>query len=468
MVWKRFAPLLLAAALAGAAMAQAPPPEAQLKLPQMQFTEFKLANGLRVVLSVDHTLPVVTESMTFDVGAREEHKGRSGFAHLFEHLMFEGSAHAPKGTFEKLIEGYGGNFNANTHEDYTFYYTTVPSNVLETVMWLDADRMSALNVTAAALKNQISVVKEEKRLRVDNAPYGALVYSGIQEQAFSNWQNSHPVIGSFADLDAATLQDVMEFFHQYYAPDNCVLTIVGDFDAVKTKAMVEHYFGWIPDRSKITPVDTKEPEQTAPRRMTLPDPQAKLPAITMSWHGPERDSQDFYALNMLGELLFDGDSSRMYQALVKNNPLALEVEGGLGFPTGDYSDYRAPGMFSSLVIFKPNATDEEVEKLVMQQIHEVEANGVPAAEMQRLRTKFSSDWIQSEQTTLSRAQLLGLATMFDGSPEKANTELEKFLAVTPEEMAAVARKYLTSAKVNVIVDQPGAATPAAKAQGGGR
>jgi predicted Zn-dependent peptidase len=469
MAWKRFAPLLLTAALAGLAVAQAPPPEAQLKLPQMQFTQFKLSNGLRVVLSVDHTLPVVTESMTFDVGAREEHKGRSGFAHLFEHLMFEGSAHAPKGTFEKLVEGYGGNFNANTHEDYTFYYTTVPSNVLETVMWLDADRMSALNVTEAALKNQISVVKEEKRLRVDNAPYGALVYSGIQEQAFANWQNSHPVIGSFADLDAASLADVQEFFHEYYAPDNCVLTIVGDLDPVKTKAMVEHYFGWIPDRGKITPVDTKEPEQSAPRRMTLPDPQAKLPGLTMSWHGPARGSRDFYALNMLGELLFDGDSSRMYQALVKNNPVALQVEGGLGFPMGDSSDYRSPGLFSSLVIYKPNATAEEVEKLVMQQIHEVEANGVPAGEMQRLRTKFSSDWIQSEQTTLSRAQLLGLATMFDGSPEKANTELQNFMAVTPEEMQAVARQYLTSAKVNVIVDQPGAAAaPAAKAQGGVR
>jgi len=468
MAWKRFAPLLLAAALTALGMAQTPSPEAQLKLPQMQFTQFKLSNGLRVVLSADHTLPVVTESMIFDVGARDEHKGRSGFAHLFEHLMFEGSAHAPKGTFEKLIEGYGGNFNANTHEDYTFYYTTVPSNVLETAMWLDADRISALNVTEAALKNQISVVKEEKRLRMDNAPYGPLMYSAIQEQAFSNWQNSHPVIGSFEDLDAATLHDVEEFFHQYYAPDNCVLTIVGDFDPVRTKAMVEHYFGWIPDRGKITPVDTKEPEQTAPRRMTLPDAQAKLPALTMSWHGPARGTQDFYALNMLGELLFDGDSSRLFQALVKNNPVALEVEGGLGFPMGDYSDYRAPGLFAGLVVYKPNATADEVEKLVMQQIHEVEANGVPAAEMQRLRTKFSSNWIQSEQTTLSRAQLLALATMFDGSPEKANSELQNFMAVTPEQMAAVARKYLTSADVNVILDQPGAAAPAAKAQGGGR
>lgn len=428
-----------------------------INVPRINFTQFTLPNGMRVVLSEDHTLPVVTESMLFEVGGRDEHPGRSGFAHLFEHLMFEGSKNAPKGVFDHLVEGYGGNDNASTHEDYTFYYENVPSNILSTVMWLDADRLASLNVTGASMKNQIAVVEEEKRMRVDNAPYGPLLYVDLGQAAFTNWQNSHPVIGSFQDLNAATLQDVQEFFNQYYAPRNAILTIVGDLDTTQTEALVRQYFGGIPNRGTITPVKTDESAQTAEKTVTVHDAQAKLPAVAIAWQGPPRDSADFYALTMLSQLLFNGESSRLYQSLVKTSQVAIEVAGGLGFPGADFTDYRAPGLFSGIVIQKPGTTAEQVEKLIFQQIQQVEATGVPAAELERLRTKFSSDWIQSQQTTLDRNQLLALATLFDGKPEAANSELPRFLAVTSADMQRAAQTYLTHARATVVLDVPGPA-----------
>lgn len=457
MALRTFAVWLGLALGAGGWMAQSAPLARSTPVPQIPFTTFTLPNGLRVVLSEDHALPVITESLLFDVGGRVEHRGRSGFAHLFEHLMFEGSQHAPKGTFDRLVEGYGGNDNASTHEDYTFYYENVPSNVLETVMWLDADRLASLNVTEASMKNQISVVEEERRMRVDNAPYGPLMYIQLGQDAFSNWQNAHPVIGSFQDLDAATLEDVQEFFKEYYAPRNCILTIVGDLDTAKTAAMVRRYFGWIPNRGTIAAVNTTEPPQTAEKTVTVHDAQAKLPALAIAWQGPPRSSDDFYALTMLGQLLFSGESSRLYQALVKDHPVATAVEGDLGFPVADFTDYRAPGLFSGLVIYKPTASAEEVESLIFQQIQQVEASGVAPDELQRLRTKFGSDWIQSEQTTLDRNQLLALATLFDGKPDAANAELTHFLAVTSADLQRAARTYLIHARTTVVVDLPGTA-----------
>ena len=461
---QRYLKPLVLALFAVAVAAAAQTPYRLPATPRINFTQFTLANGLRVVLSVDHALPVVTESMIFAVGARDEHAGQSGFAHLFEHLMFEGSKNAPKGVFDHVVEGHGGNDNASTHTDYTFYYENVPANVLPAIMWLDADRMASLNVTAANMKNQIAVVEEEKRFRVDNAPYGPLMYVDLGQAAFSNWQNAHPVIGSFKDLDAASLQEVQEFFREYYAPGNCVLTIVGDIDPVKTKAMVEHYFGWIPNRGAITPVDTKEPPPVA-KTVTVHDPQAKLPAVAMAWQGPPRDTPDFYAITMLSQLLFDGDSSRLYQSLVKDNKVAIEVDGGLGFPNADYTDYRAPGLFSGVVFQKPGATADTIEKLVYQQIEDVEANGVSPAEMERLKTKFSAEWLQSQQTTQDRATLLALATLFDGTPAAANTALPRFLAVTPEQMQQVARTYLIHARGTVVLDVPGPAPAAPSTKG---
>ena len=447
--------------LGAAAVAQAPPPVVDgLALPQIPFTEFRLANGMRVVLSVDRTLPVVTEAMIFNVGARDERPGQSGFAHLFEHLMFEGSRDAPKGVFDQIVEGHGGNDNASTHRDYTFYYENVPNNVLPAILWLDADRLAYLNVTQTNMKNQIAVVEEEIRYRVTNAAYGRLFYDDIDEAAFHNWYNANPVVGLAKDLNASTLSQVQAFHAKYYAPDNAVLVIVGDMDPVKTRALVEHYFGWIPNHGTITRPNTAEKPQTKERIAIERDPEAKLPAVSMSWQGPPRNSRDFYALTMLGELLFDGKSSLLYQSLVQQHQVAIEVDGGLGFPDADYTDYKAPGLFGGVVFQKANTNAAEVEQLVMQQIHEVEANGVSPDAMNRLRTKFASEWLQSEQTTRDRAELLAVATLFDGTPAAANTALPRFLAVTAHQMQQAARAYLTTPRASVIEVLPGAA-PAA-------
>ncbi|MGH9483276.1 MAG: M16 family metallopeptidase, partial [Terriglobales bacterium] len=278
----------------------------------------------------------------------------------------------------------------------------------------------------------------------------------------------HPVIGSYKDLDAATLADVQQFFNEYYAPRNCILTIVGDLDTTATRAMVERYFGWIPNRGTITPVKTAEPPQPPAKTVTVHDPQAKLPALAFAWQGPPRGSADYYALTMLGQVLFSGESSRMYQALVKGSEVATDVEGDLGFPSADYTDYRAPGLFAGVVVYKPTATPDQVEGLIFQQIHQIEASGVSSEELSRLRTKFSSSWIQSQQTTLDRNQLLALATLFDGKPDAANTELDRFLAVNSDAMARVAQTYLTHARVTVVLNLPGAAAAAPGGSGGKR
>lgn len=445
----------------GAAWAQAP-----TVVPEIPYSQFTLPNGLRVILSEDHTVPVVTESLLFDVGGRHEHRGRSGFAHLFEHLMFEGSRDAPKGVFDHLVEGYGGTDNASTHTDYTFYFETAPSNALPILMWLDADRMAYLNVTPENMKNQISVVEEEKRLRVDNQPYGPLLYVALGENAFANWQNAHPVIGSFADLDRASLADVQAFFAAYYAPRNCILTIVGDIDPVQTEALVRHYFSWIPNRGAITPVDTAEPPHTTEKRAVVHDLHANLPAYAIAWSGPPRNAPDFYALAILGQDLFAGNSSRLYQSLVKTRQVAIEVDGGLGFPGGDFTDYRSPGLFGGFVIYKPTASPDLVQQLIFREIHEIAANGMPAAELLRVKTKLASDWIRSEQTTLDRAQLLAIAELMDGTPAGASNELRQLLNVTSAQIQQAAARYLTHPQATELVDLPGAAPPATKTVGG--
>lgn len=438
-------------------------------VPQIPYRQFTLPNGLRVILSEDHAVPVVTESLLFNAGGRDEHPGSSGFAHLFEHLMFEGSAHAPKGVFDQKVEGFGGTDNASTHTDYTFYFETAPSNALPILMWLDADRMAYLNVTPENMKNQIAVVEEEKRLRVDNQPYGPLLYVALGEHAFSNWQNAHPVIGSFADLDRATLAEVKAFFDAYYAPRNAILTIAGDLDLDRTEALVRQYFGWIPNRGAITPVSTAEPPRTRETDVTLRDPHANLPALAIAWQGPPRKSPDFYALALLGQDLFAGESSRLYQSLVKTRQVAIEVDGGLGFPEADFTDYRAPGLFGGFVIYKPNVDPQLVEQLVFREIHEIVANGMPQDELLRVKTKLASDWIRGEQTTLDRAQLLALGELLDGSPAGESEDLRQILNVTSEQIQRAAAAYLTHPRVTVLQDEPGAApAPAAPAKGGAR
>jgi predicted Zn-dependent peptidase len=442
---------------AGLLLALAAPALAASAAPRIEYQDFTLPNGLRVLISTDHAVPVAVVSLIFDAGGRNETPGHSGFAHLFEHLMFEGSQNVPRGGFDRMLESYGGENNASTHEDFALYYEEMPSNAVPVALWLDSDRVGALNVSKEAVKNQIEVVKEEKRLSVDNRPYGPMLGLDISSRSFSNWQNAHAVIGSAEDLDASSLEDVRDFFKAYYAPANAVLAVVGDVDPSEVKRWVTDLFGQLPKREKPAAPDTTEPEPGSGQRFELKDPQAKLPALALSWKGmPARGSADFNALVLLGRALFAGKSSRLYQELVKNSKVAVELDGGLGFPVCDASDYKSPALFGAFVIHKAEASPDKVKDLLAAQLARVAAEGLPEAELRRVKTKFRSDWILSQQTSLGRAEKLLMAALLDGDPEAANG-LDRYMAVSPEDIRRVAGRYLKADLANVFVLSPGGA-----------
>lgn len=424
--------------------------------PRIDFSSFTLANGLRVILSRDASVPVVAMTMIVDVGGRHEARGLSGFAHLFEHLMFEGSRHVPRGDFDKLLETYGGDNNASTHEDFTFYYEQVPSNALPVAVWLDADRIGALNVAPESVKNQIEVVKEEKRMRVDNEPYGSMLYVDMASHTFSNWQNSHPTIGSFEDLDAASLKDVRAFFEAYYSPDNIIMAIVGDIDPDETRRLVEAYFGAIPAKPRPKAPDVGEPAPAGERTVKIVDAHAKLPALGVTWKGgPERGSDDYYALLLLGRALFSGKSARLYQRLVKESQAAVSLDGGLGFPISDADEYKAPGAFGGFVIHKREKGFPEVKTLVEAEVARIAREGLAPAELERVKTKFRSDWLRGQETRLGRAQRLLYAALLDGDPEAANRELSRFMGVTSDQIRRAAAARLAPAAATWFELAPG-------------
>ncbi|MBI5239141.1 MAG: insulinase family protein [Elusimicrobia bacterium] len=432
-------------------------PVAAASSPRIDYTDFTLPNGLRVLVSTDHAVPVAAVSMVFDAGARHEARGRSGFAHLFEHMMFEGSQNVPKGAFDRTLESYGGDNNASTHQDLTFYYEEVPSNAVPVALWLDADRVGALDVSKDSVKNQIEVVKEEKRMRVDNKPYGPLLDLEMSSGTFSNWANAHPVIGSAEDLDAAGLDDVRDFFKAYYAPSNAIMAVVGDVDPLEVRRWVTELFGPLPNRPKPPAPDTAEPEPGPGRRFEVKDGQAKLPALALSWKGmPARGTPDFCALVLLGQALFDGKGSRLYQELVKTAKAAVDLSGGLGFPVSDLSDYKTPALFGAFIIHTAERKPEEVKALALAQVARVAAQGLPAVELGRVKTKFRSGWILGQQTALGRARKLLMAALLDGDPEAANG-LDRYMAVTSEDIKRVAGKYLKSDLANTFVLIPGGA-----------
>jgi zinc protease len=336
-------------------------------LPSTPIDESTLANGLRVVLSQDRAIPVVSVAVYYDVGSRNEREGRTGFAHLFEHMMFQGSENVPKAAHFQYIFNAGGTMNGTTSTERTNYFQTLPSNYLPLVFWLESDRMRSLKVTQENLDNQRNAVQEEKRLRYDNQPYvGAFLR--MNELIFKNPANAHSTIGSMEDLDAATIDDVQEFFRIYYAPNNAVLSVVGDFDNGEARELVDKYFGSIPKQSNPPGVDVSEPEEVLIHQETFYDQLAPAPAFVLGWKIPARRTPDFYALSLAGTLLFEGDSSRLYQKLVKGDESVVSIEGGV-------DERRGP---SALYIFALPKPGEEVEKIraqIFDEIKRIAGNG---------------------------------------------------------------------------------------------
>jgi len=423
--------------------------------------KYTLKNGMRVILSQDNAVPVITLYMIYDVGARVEEKGRTGFAHLFEHMMFEGSANVPKGMHFKLVESNGGTLNGSTHPDYTDYFEVLPSNKLAVGLWLESDRMRSLAITKENLDNQKEAVKQERRLSFDNRPYATAIVDHWPQLAFQNWQNSHSLIGSFEDLNASSVEDVARFFRTYYAPDNAVLVIVGDIRIPETKKLIEQYFGDIPSQPKPAKPDLSEPANIAPRSEVYHDAHARVPGVIIGYPGPIRRSPDYYALAMLDVLFTGGPSSRFQLNLVKGKESLIQYQAEMGWPFASSSDYKDPGDYAMFLLFKPNFTPQQIVDQVQEEIAKIQKDGVDAKELDRARTLLRSEQIISLQSSLHRAQLLGRYEIFDGKPELINTNLENFLTVTPAEIQGAAKKYLTPERRTVLQILP-APAPAAQ------
>jgi predicted Zn-dependent peptidase len=420
---------------------------AECRIPIEKLT---LPNGLRVILSPDRAVPVVTVYLIYGVGARAEERGRTGFAHLFEHMMFQGSRNAPKGLHFKLVEANGGVMNGSTHPDFTDYFEVLPSNKLAVALWLEADRMRGLQVNRCNLDNQREAVKQERRLAFDNRPYATAIVDRWPELAFRNWHNSHSLIGSFEDLDAATVEDVRRFFRTHYAPNNAVLALVGDLGLPEARRLVEACFGDIPPQPRPAQPDLSEPPQKGPRAEVYRDPLAQVPAVIVGYPGPPRRSPDYYALIMLDIILTGGEASRFHQKLVKGRQSVIQYEANLGWPFTGPADYRDPGLYALFFLHKPAFRGRHIVKQAEEEIRQVVRQGVPPKELARARAFLRSSHLRQLQSSHSRAAALGQFELLDGNPEFLNTEVAEFLAVTPRRIQEAARRWLVPARRTVL------------------
>jgi zinc protease len=411
-------------------------------LPQIPIEQFALANGLRVILSESRSVPVVSVAVYYDVGSRNEREGRTGFAHLFEHMMFQGSENVPKAGHFQYIFNNGGTMNGTTSSERTNYFETLPASQLPLALWLESDRMLSLKVTQENLDNQRDAVKEEKRLNYDNRPYSN-AFLRLNELIYRNPRNAHSTIGSMEDLDDATIEDVREFFRIYYAPNNAVLAICGDFDSAEARALVEKYFASIPSQPAPPPVDVSEPEEVAERNELYRDQFAQLPAVMLGWKVPPRRTLEYYALALASDLLLDGDSSRLYQRLVKDEESVVGIQGGIG-------ERRGPSTLYVFAIPKPGHPTDEIRATIQEEVERFAAEGPTPDEMEKLRNTLLNDAVRNRQSTLYCAQRLAEYALYDGDPEILNVELERYLAVTPEEIKAAVSRYLITDNHSLI------------------
>jgi predicted Zn-dependent peptidase len=421
---------------------------------------YKLPNGLRVVISEDHVAPVVTVAVYYNVGFRVEPKGRTGFAHLFEHMMFQGSANVKKFEHAKFIEANGGSLNGHTDFDYTNYYQTLPSSRVEMGLWLESDRMRSLDVSEENLKNQQSVVSEEVRVNVLNQPYQLFEWIDLWQNAFQNWSNSHNGYGDLADINAATIEDVRSFFKTYYAPNNAVLTIVGDVEVAEVKKMVEKHFGSIPSQPAPPKPDLSEPAQKREKRISQTDKLAKLPALATGYHIPAQDSPDFPATALLVLILQGDDSSRWYQRLVKEKEMSLDLSGGLNY-FGNEFDYNGPMIMTTRTTYKPGRTSDEIIREMDSVVAEIGLKGVTDKELADAKISYRSNFYNQLESTFGKAHLLSVLALFRDDPNQVNLLLKPFESVTNEQVQTVAMKYLVATNRTIIDRVPDAKAEAA-------
>lgn len=423
------------------------------RLQPLKIIDYKLDNGLRVVLNPDDAIPVVAVAVYYNVGSRNEREGRTGFAHLFEHMMFQGSENVKKAEHFQYIMKAGGTMNGTTSSERTNYFETLPANQLPLALWLESDRMRSLAVTQENLNNQREAVKEEKRLRYDNQPYGQ-IFDLINEMIFKNFANSHSTIGSMEDLDDATVEDVQEFFRIYYAPNNAVIAISGAFEVETAKQLVEKYFGDIPSQPVPPELDVTEPSEVASNFREWEDKLAPFPAFLIGWKIPPRRTSEFYALYLAGKTLYDGDSSRLYQKLVKGEESVIQL---FGFT----DERRGPSSIFIGAIPKPEKDLSRIRDTIMHEIHDLAEHGPTAEEMQKVHNQLVSDSVRMRQSSMTRAQQLAEFALYDGDPNLINREIDELLAVTPDQIRHAVKEFLNTENRALLDVVPAAAAAAA-------
>jgi len=407
----------------------------------IKFTEYDLPNGLHVILHQDNTTPIVAVTILYHVGSKNEVEGRTGFAHFFEHLMFEGSPNIPRGEYFKITQSAGGTLNANTSQDRTFYYELLPSNQLELGLWLESERLFHLRIDSTGVETQRAVVKEERKQSYDNRPYGSLI-----EETMSHAYKVHPYkwtpIGFPQDINQATLQEFKDFHDTYYVPNNATLSIAGDIDIEATKKLVEKYFGDIPRGTKpLYRPSVVEPPQTAEVRDTVYD-NIQLPAVIIAYHMPAQGTPDSYALSMLTTLLSDGESSRLSKSVVDKQQLGLQV---MAFPFA----LEDPGLFLTFGLVNMGVSPDVLEKAILDEFEKVKTEEIGDVEFKKLQNKTENDFVTGNSTMAGIAENLANYHVYFGDANLINTEIDRYMKVTKEDLKRVANQYLT--KENRVV-----------------
>lgn len=425
---------------------------------RVDFKETTLKNGLRVITVEDHSAPVVALAMTYNVGSRNEREGRTGFAHLFEHMMFKGSENVGSGEHFMLVFNNGGNMNGSTNEDRTNYFEVLPANQLDLVLFLESDRMKSLAITKDNLDNQRNAVQEERRLGVDNQPYGK---SGELQQAmiYDNFAYKHTTIGSMDDLNAASVEDVASFFKMYYAPNNCTLVLVGDFKTSEALAKIRKSFESIPRQPTPPPVDMTEPQQKAERRATVDDVLARAPRVDVAYKAVAGNTPDFYGLQVLAAVLENGQSSRLYQKLVKDKEMVTNVGGFM-------DEKRGVGALYTNATLRPGVKTQDIETAIYAEIDRLKKEPIADWELQKAKNTTRRNLINGLQSSISRAVIIGIYSTYYNEPGLINARLDKVAAVTKEDVQRVANKYLLDTNRTVVITMPKAkAKPATGASG---
>ncbi|MGZ6970505.1 MAG: M16 family metallopeptidase [Thermoanaerobaculia bacterium] len=449
----RLVPLALAAVL-GTALADAP---VHAKVP---VDYRKLPNGLKVVLSPDHTVPTVVVGVYYNIGFRIEPRDRTGFAHLFEHLMFQGSKNLGKMEFIKLVQSNGGILNGSTRFDFTNYFEVIPANALRTALWAEADRMRGLAINQDNLVNQQGVVKNEVKVNVLNRPYGGFPWLDMPQVANSNWFNAHNFYGDLKDLDAATLSDAQAFFKAFYAPNNAVLVVTGDFETETAFGWVKELFSDIPAISQPDKPDISEPRQEKEKRATKSDPLAPRPALAIAYHAPPRNTPEYDALGVLDQILANGNDSRLYEALVRRTGLTGEVRSSIN-GLGNMFNIAGPTLWTVSLYHDRDKSADAVLKVFDEEIEKIRSTAVDRATLDRALVKMRSDLyaMQEQLFGFGRADLLASFALFDDDPERINHLEVRFSKITPAFLQKTAQEYLRPTNRTILAVEPKAEEP---------